>query len=313
LTLWQTDGWLAHVQTAEATRVVTEVIALIEQNYLDQAIATEINQTLRSGLAEGRYRPEAQALAEAVTTDLQSVNDDKHLRLIFHADSLPEREPGDDKEEYAAFARWAEQTCCGIARVERLGGNVGYLDVQPVLFPASMSGDAITAALSILASTDALIIDLRHCIGGEPAAVAWLASYLFGSEPVELTGLVERGRLTQGWTLAHVPGRRFGPTKPVFVLTSHATFSGGEQLSYDLQQLGRATIVGEPTGGGANARQGFRVHPHLEATISVARGLNPISGTNWEGTGVAPDVAIDPELALDHAHQLAVSATLIGA
>jgi C-terminal processing protease CtpA/Prc len=176
-----------------------------------------------------------------------------------------------------------------------------------VLFPASMSGESLTAAMSILATTDALILDLRHCIGGEPAAVAWLASYLFSTEPMALTGLVERGRLTQGWTLSHVPGRRFGADKPVFVLTSKATFSGGEQLSYDLQQLKRATIIGETTGGGGNARQGFRVHPHLEATISVASGLNPISGTNWEGTGVTPDVAIDSELALDHALALAVT------
>ena len=76
------------------------------------------------------------------------------------------------------------------------------------------------------------------------------------------------------------------------MLTSATTFSGGEELSYDLQQLARATIVGERTRGGAHPREGFRVHPHLQATILVARGVSPASGTNWEGTGVTPDIEV---------------------
>ncbi len=125
---------------------------------------------------------------------------------------------------------------------------------------------------------------------------------------MELTGLYERetDRIRQSWTLPFVPGRRFGGTKPVYVLTSPATFSGGEQLGYDLQQLGRATIVGERTKGGAHAREGFRVHPHLEATISVARGVNPFTGGNWEGTGITPDADVPAGHARDRAYQLAL-------
>jgi C-terminal processing protease CtpA/Prc len=89
----------------------------------------------------------------------------------------------------------------------------------------------------------------------------------------------------------------------VYVLTSGTTFSGGEQLSYDLQQLGRATIVGEQTRGGAHVREGFIVHPHLEATISVAEAVNPKTGGNWEGTGVTPDVPTTAEQALDAAYR----------
>jgi C-terminal processing protease CtpA/Prc len=109
----------------------------------------------------------------------------------------------------------------------------------------------------------------------------------------------------QFWTLPYVPGIRFGSDKPVYVLTSQRTFSGGEELAYDLQQLGRAVIVGETTGGGAHARRGFRLTDHLEAHIPVARALNPHSGRNWEGTGVAPDVAIEADQALDAALRLA--------
>jgi C-terminal processing protease CtpA/Prc len=92
----------------------------------------------------------------------------------------------------------------------------------------------------------------------------------------------------------------------VYVLTSATTFSGGEQLSYDLQQLGRATIVGERTRGGGHAREGFTVHPHLEATISVAESVNPKTGGNWEGTGVTPDIQTPATQARDVAYRQAL-------
>ncbi len=98
-----------------------------------------------------------------------------------------------------------------------------------------------------------------------------------------------------------MPGRRFGRAKPVYVLTSTATFSGAEQLSFDLQELGRACLVGERSRGGANAREGFVLHPHLEATISVAEAVSPRTGGNWEGTGVVPDIDISAHNARDEA------------
>lgn len=289
----------------ELAGVVARVRALVEEHYLDGQVATAASQALAISLAEGRYPASAEELADAVTADLQAINGDKHLRLVYHAEVLAERVVGDDAVEYAAMAEWADRTCSGIARIELLQGNVGYLDLKPVLFPVAQCGDIVAAAMTVLDSTAALIIDVTGCIGGDPAMQAFVCSYLYGPESVELTGLLERGRLTQSWTLPYVPGRRFGSTKPVYVLTSGKTFSGGEHLAYDLQQLRRATIVGERTGGGAHAREGFPVHPHLEATIPVARGVNPVTGTNWEGTGVEPDILVPFDQALDHSLKLA--------
>jgi C-terminal processing protease CtpA/Prc len=292
----------------EVTRVVHEVQALVEDRYVYPGVGEQVARVLAAGLAEGRYPADERQLAAAVTADLQSVNGDKHLRLLYHDEPIGHREPGDDAEEYAAVARWAQQTCGGVASVQRLAGNVGYLDLQPILFPAVIGGELITAALSLVAATEALIIDVRQCLGGEPAMVAFLISYLWDHDPVQLTGLQERqdDRPRQAWTLPYVPGRRFGKTKPVYVLTSAATFSGGEQLAYDLKQLGRAVLIGEPTRGGGHAREGFRVHPHLEATISVAAAVSPVSGTSWEGTGVTPDVPTPAAQARDRAHRLAL-------
>ena len=127
-----------------------------------------------------------------------------------------------------------------------------------------------------------------------------------GPRPAQLSGLRERSQLKQAWTLPYVPGGRFGKAKPVYVLTSAATFSGGEQLSYDLQQLGRATVIGERTRGGAHAREGFTVHPHLEATVSVADAVNPKTSGNWEGTGVTPDLQTPAAQARDTAYRRAL-------
>jgi C-terminal processing protease CtpA/Prc len=138
--------------------------------------------------------------------------------------------------------------------------------------------------------------------------VNWLCSYLFDDEPVELSGIYDRpsDRVKQAWTLPYVPGRRYGAARPLWVLTSGMTFSGGEALSYDLQQAGRATVVGERTGGGAHPRRGFRVNEHLEATIPVGRAVSPVTGSNWEGTGVAPDIAVPAGDAPATAYRLAL-------
>lgn len=290
----------------ETSEIVERVRTLVEAHYLFPDVAAAVSRILADAVAAGRYPTDARSLAAAMTADMQAVNGDKHLRLLYRDEAQSPREPGDDREEYEAMARWAGQTCGGVARVQRLAGNVGYLDLQPVLFPAVIGGELITAAMSLIAGSEALIIDLRQCLGGEPGGVALIISYLWDREPVQLTGFRERDGLKQAWTLPYVAGRKFGAAKPVYVLTSGTTFSGGEQLSYDLQQLGRATIVGEQTRGGAHAREGFVVHPHLEATISVAEGVNPKSGGNWEGTGVAPDVPTTAEQALDTSYRRAL-------
>jgi hypothetical protein len=314
--------------------VVGRLISLVDEHYVFPEVGAEVGRVLAAGLADGRYAAgaaaggagvvagaaaggagptagvgavAAEALAAAVTADLQSVNGDKHLRLLYHVDPLPEQH-GDDDADVAEMTRWAGLTCRGVARAERLPGNVGYLDLRPLLFPPMIAADAVAAAFTLLATTDVLLIDLRRCLGGEPSMVALLCTYLFGAEPVELSGLYERDgdRIKQTWTLPHVPGARFGPDKPVYVLTGATTFSGGEALAYDLQQCGRATIVGERTRGGAHPRRGFRLEAHLEVTIPIARAVSPVSGTNWEGIGVAPDIEVPADTAVVTAYRLAL-------
>ncbi|MBB5872362.1 hypothetical protein F4553_005796 [Allocatelliglobosispora scoriae] len=288
---------------------VSRVIDLVQEHYVFPEIAAEVTGLLRTRLAEGSYTGLADdALAIAITRDLQSANGDKHLRLLHHTDPVPESR-GDDESDLTEMRTWADLTAHGVARAERLPGNVGYLDIQPILFPTAVAADAIAAAMTLVAPADALIIDLRGCLGGEVSMTSYFCAFLLGAEPVELSGIFEAatGRVRQLWTPAHVPGRRFGATKPLWLLTSGTTFSGGEAVAYDLQQLGRAVIVGDRTRGGAHPREGFRVAEFLEATIPVARSVSPITGTNWEGTGVTPDVECPADQALEVAYRAALN------
>jgi C-terminal processing protease CtpA/Prc len=189
--------------------------------------------------------------------------------------------------------------------VQLLDGNTALLELAPSLFPLAWSAEPLSAALTLVARADSLVLDLRANRGGDPETVSFVCSYLLDERTHLNTQYARVGdRHDQWWSLPYVPGARFGGTKPVYVLTGPDTFSGAEELAYDLQQLGRAVTVGETTRGGAHPREGWTVHPHLEVTIPVARSVNPVSGTNWEGTGVRPDVPCPAPEALDKALSL---------
>jgi C-terminal processing protease CtpA/Prc len=166
--------------------------------------------------------------------------------------------------------------------------------------------DAVAAFMSDVADANVLIIDLRTNHGGDPSTVALVASYLFDDKPVHLNDIVERDGTTRAfWTQPTVAGKRFGGKKPVYVLTSAETFSGGEALAYDLQSLRRATLIGETTGGGANLTGAHALDDWFVIGVPWARPINPVTKTNWEGVGVRPDVAAKATAALDEARRRA--------
>ncbi|MGP3984739.1 S41 family peptidase [Streptomyces sp. KR80] len=165
--------------------------------------------------------------------------------------------------------------------------------------------------MTLLARAEALIVDLRRNTGGNPEMVTLLSSYLF-DEPVHLNTLENRsaGRQHQFWTVSWAPGPRFGGAQPVWVLTSGDTFSAAEEFTYNLQQRGRAVVVGERTRGGANAGSWYRLTDHLRLFVPGVRAVNPVSGTNWEGVGVTPDVPTAAAEALDAAYEAALHSVL---
>jgi hypothetical protein len=270
------------------------------------AAAAAIERALEAGAYDDL---DDDRLAARLTEDLRAVCPDRHLKLVHHLDerSPYEGDGWDDPEVVAGY--WAEARIAnhGVARVERLDGNVGYLDLRGI-DEAEETAATIAAAMALVQYTYALILDLRENTGGAPTGVAFLCSYFFHATPVHLNDVHERVGI-QFWTYPHLPGPRY-LDRPVYVLTGNMTFSGAEEIAYNLQQSRRATLVGETTRGGAHPVGQFWVAPHLSIRVPTARSVNPVSGTNWEGVGVRPDIAVPADDALRVAHRLALRAVL---
>lgn len=194
----------------------------------------------------------------------------------------------------------------GLEKVETLEGNIGYLDFS--MFDGSPeAGEKISGAMNRLADTDALIIDLRRCRGGASNAITLLMSYFF-DKSIHLSDAYDRvtGDTMTFRSLGEVPGRRYGQ-KDVYILTSRFSFSAAEDISYTLKNLKRALIVGETTGGGAHPVMGRRLNEHFFVMVPFARYISPITKTNWEGTGVEPDIKAPKEQALKIAYLMALN------
>jgi len=297
------------LDTATRATIVDNLIQKLHDRYIFPEVAQQMDAAIRAKAGSGAYDrlTTLEGLCERLTEDLRAVSHDKHLRLFCHA----EPEPNDERdqptpEQMEQFRLAMSLLNFGFARVERMPGNIGYLDLRG-FFPASLGGETAVAAMNLLAHTGALIIDLRQNDGGDPEMIALITSYLF-DQMTNLNNMYWRDgdRTQQFWTLPYVPGRRYGAGKPVYVLTSSQTFSGAEEFAYNLKHLKRATIIGEVTGGGAHPVGGFAITPHVGARIPVGRAINPISGTNWEGTGVSPDIAVPQADALRTAQTLAL-------
>ncbi len=298
------------VTAAERKQVIDNAIARLNDTYVFPDVAKKMEQAVRAREAKGEYAniTSARELAEKLTADFREVSKDKHLGLSYSNEPIPDRAPNEiataaELEQQRAFA---SKVNYGFEKVERLQGNIGYVDVRGFM-PPEIGGETASAAMTFIADTDALIVDLRFNGGGEPAMIAYLTSYLF-DEPTHLNDIWTRSdnSTQQWWTAGYVPGRRFGGKKPIYVLTSNRTFSGGEEFAYNLKNLKRGTILGETTGGGAHPVNGVKVSEHFEIGVPFARAISPITKTNWEGTGVTPDISMPAPQALDSAYLMAL-------
>ena len=311
------DGSLAAEQLS-GREIVTKALELLRANYVFPEQAGQAAAAIEARLEAGEYDDlDEITLTERLTGHLQEITGDRHLRVVLGGGPGPRRErigepeePKDHEARRLAMRRMGRLDNFGIRQVERLDGNVGYLDVRRVAVPAN-AGPAIGAAMELVAGTYALIIDLRHNGGGAPEGVVFWCSYLLDERPTHLNDIfhADTGETRQFWALPYVPGTRY-PDRPVFVLTSGHTFSGGEDFAYTLQALGRATVIGETTGGGAHPTRGFPISAAVHIGIPFARSVNPVTGTNWQGTGVVPDVPADAERAYDVAYARALEKVL---
>jgi C-terminal processing protease CtpA/Prc len=284
----------------DAPTLVDRLLDRLSDSYVFPERAAAAGELLRANLSAGKYEtPVDQGLCERMNEDLFEACRDKHLRLIWHPTVDGDEAPSSEEELVAGLHEQFRLESQGIRRVERLSDNVGSIQLT-IIPPATTAGGSIAAAMELVKDTQALILDLRETRGGAPDGVALWCSYLLPDGEVHLNDVVQgpHGPTRQYWTSGHVAGPRYAE-RPVYVLVSSATFSGGEELAYDLKALGRATIVGETTRGGAHPSTVVSLGDHVELRLPVARSLNPVTGGNWEAIGVQPDIEAPAAQALD--------------
>jgi retinol-binding protein 3 len=294
------------MDAAERKKVIDGVNNELKEYYVEPATAQQMADALKTHQAKGDYDAisDGDTFAARLTKDLQDVSHDKHLRVEFSPFKMPPRtEP--TPEDEARFHQQMEHDNCAFDKVEILSNNVGYVKFDGFM-DASFCGPTVVAAMGFVAYTDAIIFDLRQNGGGQPAMVTLIASYLF-DKPTHLIDIYNRKEdtTTQNWTLSYLPGPRL-IKQSVFVLTSKRTFSGAEEFAFDLKNQKRATIVGETTGGGAHPVSGHMVADYFMVGVPFAKSLDPVTKTNWEGTGVEPDVKVAADDALSTAEKLAM-------
>jgi len=290
------------IDAATRTQVIDSILKRLNDSYVFPEVAKKMDQSIRERVDKKEYDQitSAKEFATKLTNDLQAVSKDLHLRVRYSYQAIPERGPrreptAEEREQRKRELTWMNH---GFGKVERLRGNIGYLEFFNFM-DEELGADTVAAAMNFINGTDALIIDMRNNGGGNPAMVALVCSYLFGPEPVHLNDLYwrEGNRTEEFWTRKDLPGKRY-LNKDVYVLTSKRTFSGAEEFTYNLKNLKRATIIGETTGGGAHPGGGFRLSEHFGMFVPTGRAINPITKTNWEGTGVTPDVSVPADQAL---------------
>ncbi len=295
------------LDAATRAAVVEQLAHELDTRYVDVARGAALARTLRARLQARAYNAIASstALADRLNAELEVDSHDKHLHVDYSPDVFPlaiaDAKP--DPEQAAFELAQIKRVNYGFDDIQRLPFNIGYFKLD-LLMPGEGTEARLAAAMTLLQDTHALIIDLRENHGGDPATVALVCSYLFDHR-THLNDIWHRAgaRTDEAWTSDKIAGPRYGAQREIVVLTSHETFSAGEDLAYALKTLHRATLVGEATGGGAHPGDMHRLGEHFAAFIPDSRSISPITHADWEGTGVAPDVPVTRDKALVEARK----------
>ena len=297
---------------AERTAVINAVVEKVNAYYVYPDVAQRMTKAIRTHQANHEYDNVSggEEFARLLTVHLKAISNDGHLGVDYSATPLQEKaveEPS--AEEIAKFRLSGARNNYGFRKVEKLDGNVGLLQLDS-FYPADWIKETALGSMAFLANTDAVIIDLRRNHGFAPDGVLLIESYFFKDE-THITDQIDRDAdiTRQYWTMPSVPGPSLAG-KDLYILTSHDTFSAGEDFAYNIQAQGRAKIVGENTGGGAHGTKPYRLSDHFTASIPFSYSKNPITHSDWEGVGIEPDVTVPADQTLLAAHILALRTSL---
>ncbi len=321
----------AAVMAQEATAgVATGAGALIHRtralDTLDRRLAHYVmadrTPAIRARLAERRPAylalTEPEAFRQAINADLLAVSGDRHLQVWLESRSRDDVVADGPPPTMEAMSAEEARNGYGVRAARMLDGGVGYLNLASFSGHRDSAG-AIDAAMARLAGARALVLDLRENLGGGEVALRQLMGHLApepmrledlqfrrcAPDPADPEGCVQDGSRDTFERFANKVARPAFPDQPIYVLVGPGAFSAAEAVAYDLQSARRATVIGEPTGGGANPSTGMDLGPWFTVIMPIGVARHPVTGTNWEGVGVQPDVRITADRALDEALRLA--------
>ena len=273
----------------------------IAKNYVMEESVPDIISALSSVQLKTEFNStdDPAKIAEILNSSLQL--HDKHFAVRWS-------EPAHKTEQVVSEGWFSklDRKNSGFQRVEILDGNIGYIDFWGFDNVNAKSKSRAHSAMQFVSETDALIFDLRNNGGGSADMVRFISSYLLKGR-VHLNSIYwkESDSITEFWTYSDIESSAKSEV-PVYVLTSKDTFSAAEEFAYNLKALKRATIIGETTKGGANPWKFFDLTDNYRVAIPIAKAVNPITKTNWEGIGVQPDIVASKDAALNVAYKLAL-------
>lgn len=287
--------------------VIANLCRALDENYVFPEKAGLVADYINLSNRDNKYDSinSQNEFARQLSKEIRAINSDIHIRIIYdqelerdilmflsssqNANTISEADIAEDEAKNFHFKK-----------VEILPANIGYIELNGFAVPSKATSRTIFSALQFVAHTDAVILDLRNNFGGNAAVANEILSYFFSSK--QLTGR-SYNRIENKWTNEYVSNKsklskELTLSMPIYMLTSERTFSAAEGLAYNLQQLKNATVVGDTTRGGAHLTRSFSLGNGFVAFIPIARSENAITKTDWEGTGVFPNVATDEDSAL---------------
>ena len=279
-----------------AAALTSGVCGWLDRLFPDRDRGERLQQALRERFGEDMREVNAELCAE-IETAAHAFSRHFELEYVEAGSLVPDRDPPgwppQDPGEVSLRAG-------SVGEVRRLPGGVGVLALDS-LDNVHLAAPYLEAAFALLRGSRGVVLDLRRNGGGDPGTVALVLDWLLGEQPTHISDVIYRDRTRQWWTTGRLGAPALPPGTPVAVLLSGRTFSSGEALAYHIQSQGRARLVGERTPGAADHITPVRVTNDVRAMVPEAVVRDAVSGSNWEGTGVVPDVACDAAEALDAA------------
>jgi hypothetical protein len=290
----------------DRAEMIDSVAAIFVDRYVYPEMGMQMDSMLKSNLAKDVYDNDSSLsdFTQSLSDDLRAFSNDLHIWI----NPIPKNRSyvleGEKITQEQIFLKSLENF--GWGKLEWLPGAVGYIKIDK-FEDIAYAGKIAEAALSFMANSQAIIIDLREHHGGQENMQQLVASYFF-DEPTQLSSLywTYLDSMAEAWTRTDIQGPSLAQ-KDLYILISNKTASGAEAFAYNMKHLGNATIVGENSAGAAHWSDWYEFPKlGLVAHVPVARPINPVTQTSWEGTGVTPDILIPAEKAFNKAYLEAV-------